>query len=221
MNSDEMWLLQLWSGAFGATIGAILAAGVAFMVVRLTNNHQGKLSTESLVQQRTLAEAALAAQKVQAAAALEAQKEALSQQLAEQRVEASKGRMIAAVTDMIEAIHQMGIGKPFDRDARLANYRRAYAAAHRWYIEDAGELELAELLSWPQWLYRLAKATDEEGATEKTRNAQVNASSHFQALASKWPNARTDERRELRKQLQGALLMTIAAQAKDAGVTQL
>ena len=54
-----------------------------------------------MAHQAQLADDALNEQKFQAEAALVAQKAALAQQLAEQREEARKGRMIAAVTDIV------------------------------------------------------------------------------------------------------------------------
>ncbi len=46
MNSDEMWLLQLWSGAIGSFVAAVLGGLVAFVVVRLTNGQQRRLAAE-------------------------------------------------------------------------------------------------------------------------------------------------------------------------------
>lgn len=220
MNSDEMWLLQLWSGTFGAAIGAIAAALVALMVVKRTNKLQLDLAEDALELQARLADAALEEQRLQAAAALKAQKEALTQQLHEQRAEASKGRMIVAVTDMIEAVHQMGTGYRRPHETHMANYRQAYSAAHRWHIEDAGELDLAMLLAWPQWLLRLSKAADQDHENEASRNAALDAlsgaGSFFQVWASQWPNATGERRQEVREKLQAALLMMIATGSKTA-----
>lgn len=44
VNSDEIWLLQLWSGAFGGVISAAAAAVVAVGVLYFSNKHQTKLS---------------------------------------------------------------------------------------------------------------------------------------------------------------------------------
>lgn len=220
MNSDEMWLLQLWSGTFGATIGAVAAAVVAWMVVGRTNRHQSTLAKEALELQAVLADAALEEQRLQSAAALKAQKDTLTQQLRDQRSEASRDRMIVAVTDMIAAVHQMSIEYRRDRETLLANYRQAYSAAHRWAIEDAGELDLILLLAWPQWLYDLRMAADADHENEAARNAAFDAlqgaSSRFQVLASQWPNATGDQRRKIKDNLAGALLMRIASSSKAA-----
>jgi hypothetical protein len=40
MNNDELWLLQLWSGAIGSFVAAVLGGLVALLVVRLTNGQQ-------------------------------------------------------------------------------------------------------------------------------------------------------------------------------------
>lgn len=52
MNSDEIWLLQLWSGTFGAAISAVAAAFVAILVVQLSNKHQSRLAKLQLKEQR-------------------------------------------------------------------------------------------------------------------------------------------------------------------------
>ena len=49
MNSDEIWLLQLWSGVIGSFIAAVVGGLVALMVVRLTNGHQSKLAARGRV----------------------------------------------------------------------------------------------------------------------------------------------------------------------------
>lgn len=46
MNSDEVWLLQLWSGAIGSFVAAILGGLVALIVVRLTNRQQRRNAIE-------------------------------------------------------------------------------------------------------------------------------------------------------------------------------
>lgn len=52
MNSDEIWLLQLWSGTIGAAISAVAAAAVAILVVRLSSRHQSRLADLQLKEQR-------------------------------------------------------------------------------------------------------------------------------------------------------------------------
>lgn len=47
MNSDEIWLLQLWSGAIGSFVAAVLGGLVALVVVRLTNSQQRRLAAEA------------------------------------------------------------------------------------------------------------------------------------------------------------------------------
>ncbi|SDK80127.1 hypothetical protein [Arthrobacter sp. ok362] len=54
---DALWLscgtwLQFWSGAFGAFTSALLAAGVALLVVWLSNKHQSKALKLELEEQR-------------------------------------------------------------------------------------------------------------------------------------------------------------------------
>jgi hypothetical protein len=52
VNSDEIWLLQLWSGTIGAFVAAVMGGLVALLVVRLTTNHQERLAREQLEAQR-------------------------------------------------------------------------------------------------------------------------------------------------------------------------
>lgn len=47
MNSDEIWLLQLWSGTLGSFIAAIVGGLVALGVVRLTDRQQRKIAAEA------------------------------------------------------------------------------------------------------------------------------------------------------------------------------
>jgi len=54
---DALWIscstwLQLWSGSIGAFVGAILAAGVALLVVFLTNRHQTAISERTQAELR-------------------------------------------------------------------------------------------------------------------------------------------------------------------------
>lgn len=47
MNSDEIWLLQLWSGVIGSFVSAVLGGLVALLVVRLTNGQQRRNAAEA------------------------------------------------------------------------------------------------------------------------------------------------------------------------------
>lgn len=47
VNSDEIWLLQLWSGAIGSFVAAVLGGLVALFVVRLTNCQQRRSAAEA------------------------------------------------------------------------------------------------------------------------------------------------------------------------------
>ncbi|QDW30050.1 hypothetical protein FFF93_009950 [Arthrobacter sp. KBS0702] len=47
MNSDEIWLLQLWSGVIGSFVSAVLGGLVALLVVRLTNGQQKRHAAEA------------------------------------------------------------------------------------------------------------------------------------------------------------------------------
>jgi hypothetical protein len=50
-------------------------------------------------------------------------------------------------------------------------------------MEEPDELQLGVLLAWPNWLYRLAKATDELAGAKEARDAQIDAASNFQMWA--------------------------------------
>lgn len=49
MNSDEMWLLYMWSGVFASAVGG----GVAMLVLWRTNAHQSKLANRQLADQKS------------------------------------------------------------------------------------------------------------------------------------------------------------------------
>jgi hypothetical protein len=94
MNSDEIWLLQLWSGTFGASIGAIAAAGVALLLGwRSNNKHQLRLAALARRQAAALAEEQLASQE-----------RSLRQQLDDQRAEASKARYFEAIGAIVATV---------------------------------------------------------------------------------------------------------------------
>lgn len=141
MNSDEIWLLQLWSGAFGACLGAGGAAAVAMLVLRKTNEHQTVLAAEAMDTQRAIAAEALKEQREHAKTALDQQRAALGQQLHEQRAEASLAREIAAIADLIPAIGDLTLEAMYQADeSKLAPLvGRIQSAAARWWMElDAG-----------------------------------------------------------------------------------
>ncbi|WP_164200199.1 hypothetical protein [[Micrococcus luteus] ATCC 49442] len=93
MNSDEIWLLQLWSGTFGASIGAIAAAGVALLLGWRSNKHQLRLAALARRQAAALAEEQLASQE-----------RSLRQQLDDQRAEASKARYFEAIGAFVATV---------------------------------------------------------------------------------------------------------------------
>ena len=141
MNSDEMWLLQLWSGTFGATIGAVLAAGVALLVVTLTNKHQNRM----------------------AKSALEGQRADLQRQINEQRAESSRNRGTAAIADLLpelgeieSATNESKVPTSFEL---VAFRHRLTTAVSRWRLEIDSLSMFNELQHWPELLYRLARRT--------------------------------------------------------------
>ncbi|BCW62852.1 hypothetical protein [Arthrobacter sp. StoSoilB22] len=198
MNSDEMWLLQLWSGTFGATIGAIAAAAVAILVVTLTNRHQSKLTERSLELQATLARESQEELRRQAASAEEAQERALRLQLEVQRQEASKERLTFAVAEALTVAHELSTSFPLIEMEIARLHRRLYGAVFRWYIENPEEPGIVEVLAWPNYLYNLTRQANAELEDETDRKKYFDvllaASAEFQSAASRWPNSSAEHR---------------------------
>lgn len=83
---DALWIscgtwTQLWSGTIGALTSAILAAGVALLVVWLTNKHQSKLAARAVAAQKEIAADALRDQMKRADEAHAAQEASMRVQL--------------------------------------------------------------------------------------------------------------------------------------------
>lgn len=205
MNSDETWLLQLWSGTFGATIGAIAAAAVAILVVTITNRHQSKLTQRSLDLQTKLAKETLEEQRTHAAVALKAQERALTLQLQVQREEASKERLTLAVADALTAAHEMSTSFPLDQLQIATLHRKLYGAAFRWYSEDPQHPGIDEVLTWPNYLYNLTRQAnanlDDEMSREDLFDTLIAASAGFQSVAARWPSSTAEARKRLLKHL--------------------
>ncbi|WP_285240090.1 hypothetical protein [Pseudarthrobacter sp. MEB009] len=221
MNSDEVWLLQLWSGVFGAAIGALAAAAVALLVVNLTNRHQSRLSAKAIAAQMALAAEALVVQKKHAEDALKAQEDSSLRQLREQNEESSRNRQIAAVADMISSALEL-----VDRaDETLEDIQvlrqRMMTAWIRFSLElpvkdsDGGE----EFFHWPGHLASLAMDVLEAKLTKQPHKTAFDvlndATSAFSTLARYWMRIGSEERLAVSKILENARLNPTATRTME------
>lgn len=186
---DALWIscgswLSLWSGATGAFVGAVLAAGVALLVVWLTNKHQSKLS----------------------AASLDAQKTSLEVQLAEQRHEASKARELAAIADLVAATHNMWwtVDDPRGLSGLVA---KSHAAAIRWRLEGTlGDSRIVEncVLSISRAVGVHSIATRSSKSTAALIEPKVLALvDTLGSFATSWPNLPAEMRQSKLASLEG------------------
>lgn len=204
MNSDEMWLLQLWSGTFGAAISAVAAAVVALLVVTLTNRHQSRLSEIALAKQAEWAAEALAGQREQAAEAFAQQEKILRQQLAEQQAEASRERSTKAAADMISGAVELQDAPRKSMEEVVVLQHRLQSAAWRWYMEGVDD-DLSEVILWANHLSLSAFKANWEAAKESNGKDYDAAAGErlssacltFEGLASHWPSSDRDDRKGL------------------------
>ncbi|MFF2029534.1 hypothetical protein [Arthrobacter sp. NPDC058192] len=180
---DALWVscgtwIAFWNGLIGALASAVLAAGVAFLVVWLTNKHQGtlaaaalkeqqRLASEALQEQRDIAERALAEQRNLAATASREQKfqyhrELLEQrssmkvQLEAQRSEASKARYFTATADLITAVESCANVFRRGGDIEEAFVQMESARVRMSFDSDSPDL-MKELESWIYLIWDLTK----------------------------------------------------------------
>lgn len=215
MNSDETWLLYLWSGTFGGAIAGMVAGVVAVLVLWRTNVHQTKLAnaamveqrrlaTEALIEQRRLAEAETAAAEARAARALENQREGLAQQLREQREEAAKGRRHAALGDLVAAVER-GTNR-YKSIPRIEEcYEDMGSAIGRFTIDSDNRSLRIELTKWPYLMYSLLREANIESLVDepdpRPYQRLVVASSTLNTFVPLWPNYSTEARAEILEDL--------------------
>jgi len=150
---DALWIscgtwLGFWSGAIGAFVGALMAAGVALLVVWLTNKHQSQLASDA----RALQEASM------------------QQQLKELRDEAALARKLQSISDLLAAAGDTE--RRSTQSVELIEECRVqmYSAALRWIMNDPRNHELDEILRWPHHISVLslkvlnARARSEDSA---------------------------------------------------------
>lgn len=202
MNSDEIWLLQLWSGAIGSFVGAVIGGLVALIVVSLANRHQKRLSEAAMDLQKRLAREALAEQREQSRIALEEQRESLQTQLRENRAEASKTREIAALADLIPSLGSLTLTAMDMHDpSKLAPLvGQLQAASARWWMEiDKGPIRF-ELFRFTMLLHDLAERTViEQSPAERSEwlGKLARAAGVFRDGIINWPKASSDERLQI------------------------
>lgn len=97
MNSDETWLLYLFSGLFGAVISGVVAAVVAMLLLRKTNQHVSKEAIRNITEQRRLASQDTKMAEARADRALK-----------EQRREAALAREVAVRAELIGVLSEFG-----------------------------------------------------------------------------------------------------------------
>lgn len=212
MNSDEIWLLQLWSGVFGAAIGALAAAAVALLVVNLTNRHQTRLSAKAIAVQKALADQALQVQREHAKEALNAQEVSLRRQLEEQQAEASRDRQKAAMAEMVScALELVDRSDETLEGIRLLRHRMTTAWI-RFSMEQISDVEDGnkEFFHWPSHLAFLAMDVLDAKIENQPRDiafAKLNdATSMFATLSRHWLRVDANERLTVSRVLKKARL---------------
>lgn len=161
----------LWSGAIGGITPAVLSAsGAAWVAVHVLNR--------SAAEQRSLSENAIRAQRERDAKVDRDQRErdveairiqaerdmrlemsqnrALAEQLNSQRLEASRDRAHAAISDAIAFVQRLGPADPDDVPLQREILLSLNAAMVRWRLEVSGDEEMVEELGlWPDFLEKV------------------------------------------------------------------
>ena len=157
MNSDETWLLYLWSGAFSAAV----SGGVAVLVLYWSTRHQSKLAEIARRQAAHLA-----------GEQLEAQERSMRLQLDEQRAEASKARYFAATGDLVGAVETCA--NTFRRGGDFEDpFVLMESARVRMSFDSDSPRLMEELASWPYLIWNLTKQANIEHADPIADKAPV------------------------------------------------
>jgi hypothetical protein len=157
MNSDEIWLLQLWSGAFAA----LGSGAVAVLVLHGSNRHQSKLAEIARRQAAHLA-----------GEQLEAQERSMRQQLDEQRAEASKARYFAATGDLVAAVETCANTFRRGGDIEDAFVQMESARVRMSFDSDSSRL-MEELGSWTFLVWDLTKQATMEWEDPKAEKVPL------------------------------------------------
>lgn len=192
---DALWIscgtwLVVWNGLIGALIAAVLAAGVAMLVVLLSTNHQTKL-----------AKAERRAQQNAAIKELKQQSDSLKLQLAEQRAEASKARETAAIADMLAAIAQLDSNCIEGETADLEKTHLAFESAMiRWEMELDHEAMAEEIQNWhflTRKLVAMARWESDWDQGTTFRDALSTATHGLADALKRWPKAHGQTRDDI------------------------
>lgn len=163
---DALWIscatwLVFWNGLIGALFAAVLAAGVAMLVVWLTTKHQTSLASAEAERQDDRAMAQLEAQRIGLESQMKEQREGLELQLREQREEASKGRELLAIADLLAEAMVLSAVDPSDGEGLIAVKDRMNSAALRWGLENDDPGMSREVVAWNIALFGQAVAVIE------------------------------------------------------------
>lgn len=196
MNSDEIWLLQLWSGAFAAAG----SGAVAVLVLYWSNRHQTKLAAIARRQAAYLA-----------GEQLEAQELSMRRQLDEQRAEASKARYFAATGDLVAAVETCA--NTFRRGGDIEDpFVQMESARVRMSFDSDSPQLMEELASWTYLIWGLTKQATiewEDPIADKVPLATLTAAtSTVTTILTHWhhagPQMRVDMLARLRETRQSA-----------------
>ncbi|MFF1382798.1 hypothetical protein ACFVWT_04455 [Arthrobacter sp. NPDC058288] len=213
---EALWIscgtwLGFWEGMMGALTSALLAAGVALMVVWLTNRHQTTLVDRQLQDAQTKAEFALGQQKIDQVKAhreqrtalstqLREQRESLKFQLEEQRKEASKDREHAAIAEVLACLSQAYILLRPTQSLDDLHLVRFAAAMGRWELESTDAELRAELRQWPLQWWDSIRETRKSGGSDEHEVGLVTARVMLN-FAREWSNADAVRREVLMKEV--------------------
>lgn len=185
MNSDEMWLLGLWSGTFGAAVSAVAAALVAIAVLHFSNKHQTALAKK----------------------AREAATRDLEHQIVVQREEASRERGSQAIAvflaELDEKVTRLA-DSSLTIDELVAMRTTLSTAAARWSMETKNKAMHLELVHWPVLLFDLSRqALVTSGDVRLAYIQLTTVSSNLREVAIHWYSADSSEQDALVDVLKG------------------
>lgn len=194
MNSDEIWLLQLWSGTFAAAV----SGAVAVFVLYLSNRHQTKLSKLAREDASAAADRQLESQAVGLREQLVSQQRGLEAQLVQQRLEATKERQAAALADLLvsqnKLVRAMMWANPDTELSELFGDMQTKAA--RWQMELPEAPERHDILRFVMMLQALAERTAiEKEAVERQKRLTsfLEASNVLRDVILAWITSTKDE----------------------------
>lgn len=183
----DVWI-SIWSGGLGAipaaVISAVVAAWVAVKVLSRSNEHQQKLASEAIAQQKELGE----------------------RQLDEQRAEAARSREHAAVADVLTSVESLHVVNRSSLEAVSAQVSIFLAAMARWRVEMGKSPMEGELREWSVLLIGAVGgrvAAEELGDEEKEDAGEhmTDVAAELINVALQWPSASAETRVLMQKRL--------------------